>query len=127
MESDHGWTDSRSCIDGRDSPWVYGECGLTTVDRPVLVISPTEDEFDPHAMVTQIFEQIGNPEKVMISFIDQGHMMAFLGNYAACMNLFVTAFFGTYLQGRDDFAKYFSEDFVVQFDDLAWGVYSHDD
>jgi hypothetical protein len=36
---------------------------------------------------------------------------------------FATAFFGYHLQGREDYAKYFSEDFVAQYDNLAWGVY----
>ena len=39
------------------------------------------------------------------------------------MDHFVTTFFGYHLQGRDDYAGYFSEDFVERFDDLAWGVY----
>ena len=34
------------------------------------------------------------------------------------------AFFGYHLQGREDYARYFSEDFVAQFDDLAWGMYN---
>ena len=34
----------------------------------------------------------------------------------------VVAFFGYHLQGRDDYAEYFSEEFVAQHDDLAWGV-----
>jgi len=37
---------------------------------------------------------------------------------------FAVAFFGYHLQGRDEFAQYFSEEFVSQYDDLAWGVYS---
>ena len=36
---------------------------------------------------------------------------------------FAVAFFGYYLQGRKDFARYFSEEFVTQYNDLAWGVY----
>jgi hypothetical protein len=40
------------------------------------------------------------------------------------MNHLATAFFGYHLQGRQDYANFFSEDFVAQFDDLAWGVYS---
>ena len=36
---------------------------------------------------------------------------------------FAVAFFGYYLQGREDFARFFSEEFVAQQDDLAWGVY----
>ena len=39
------------------------------------------------------------------------------------MNHFLTAFFGYYLQEWEDFAEYFSEDYVAQYDDLAWGVY----
>jgi hypothetical protein len=42
------------------------------------------------------------------------------------MRHFATAFFGYYLQGREDYAEYFSEDFVTQFDDLAWGLYSNE-
>ena len=39
------------------------------------------------------------------------------------INHFATAFFGTYLQGKSEYRDYFSEEFVLQFDDLAWGVY----
>jgi hypothetical protein len=35
---------------------------------------------------------------------------------------FAVAFFGYHLQGRQDLAGYFSEDFVAQHDDLVWGV-----
>ena len=35
---------------------------------------------------------------------------------------FMVAFFGYHLQGREDYQQYFSEDFVSQFDDLAWGM-----
>ena len=37
---------------------------------------------------------------------------------------FATTLFGYYLQGREDYAEYFSEDFVNRFDDLAWGDYA---
>jgi len=103
---------------------MYGERGLAAVDRPVLVISATEDEGDPHDMVTDIYQHIGNPKKVMISFIGRGHMMVDIPEPVRRIKHFATAFFGYYLQGRDDYAEYFSEDFVAQFDDLAWGVYS---
>jgi hypothetical protein len=33
------------------------------------------------------------------------------------------AFFGYHLQGWEEYAKYFSEDFVTQYEDLAWGIY----
>jgi hypothetical protein len=42
------------------------------------------------------------------------------------MKHFAIAFFGYHLQGRADYADYFSEEFVGQFKDLAWGVYEGD-
>ena len=36
---------------------------------------------------------------------------------------FAVAFFGYHLQGREDLGFYFSEEFVGQHDNLAWGVY----
>ena len=43
------------------------------------------------------------------------------------INHFATAFFGTYLQGKSEYRELFSEEFVSQFDDLAWRVYAGDD
>jgi hypothetical protein len=39
------------------------------------------------------------------------------------MKHFAIAFFGYYLQGREEYFEYFSKQFVNQFDDLVWGVY----
>jgi hypothetical protein len=50
-------------------------------------------------------------------------MMVFDPEMVARMAHFAAAFFGYHLQGREDLAYYFSEDFVTQHDDLAWGVY----
>jgi hypothetical protein len=41
---------------------------------------------------------------------------------AARMAHFAAAFFGSHLQGREDLAQYFSEEFVRQDEGLAWGV-----
>ena len=102
--------------------WVllYSERSLAAIDRPMLVLIATDEL---HPILTHVFEQVGNPEKVMISFINRDHGMVVNSIEAEIMNHFTTAFFGYYLQGRDDYAQYFSEDFVAQFDDLAWGVY----
>jgi hypothetical protein len=35
--------------------------------------------------------------------------------------------FDYHVQGREDLAYHFSEEFVGQFDDLAWGEYAGDD
>jgi hypothetical protein len=66
---------------------------------------------------------LGTPDRTMISFVGKGHMMVYDADQVARMKHFATAFFGYYLQGRDDYAGYL-EDFVAQHDDLAWGVYT---
>ena len=36
---------------------------------------------------------------------------------------FMVAFFGSHLQGHEEYLQYLSEDFVKQSEDLAWGIY----
>lgn len=105
--------------------WLYGERGLAAVDRPVFVISPTEDEIVPYDIeVAYVFEHLGTPERFLVSFVGQRHSMVFDPEQVKRMNHFATAFFGTYLQGKSEYRDYFSEEFVSQFEDLAWGVYN---
>jgi predicted dienelactone hydrolase len=107
-----------------DGRWLYGEQGLSMADPPIFIIAPTEDEYTPYKIETAyIFEHAGSPERFMVSFIGKTHMMVLEPEVAKRLNHFATAFFGTYLQGKSDYRDYFSEAFVSQFDDLAWGVY----
>lgn len=102
--------------------WLFGEKGLASVNRPVLIIAGTSDELYPENVL--IYNHLGTPDKAMISFIGDGHMvMVFDSAHISRIAHFATAFFGYYLDGREDHAKYFSEDFVAQFDDLTWGIY----
>jgi len=100
--------------------WLFGERGLAAVDRPTLMIAATQDNLYPENAL--IFEHLGTPEKAFISFVGLNHMMVFRTKSISRMAHFATAFFGYHLQGRADYAAYFSEDFVSHFDDLAWGV-----
>lgn len=102
--------------------WLFGERGLATVNRPTLMIVSTHDGL--YAENALIFEHIGTPDKTLISFIGPDHMMIYDQEMVARMAHFMTAFFGHHLQGNNEIASYFSEDFVVQFEDLAWGVYN---
>ncbi len=104
--------------------WFYSEQGLAAADRPMFIIAPTEDEFSPYQIETAyVFEHVGSPERFLISFVDRRHMMVAEIEQMKRINHFATAFFGAYLQGKSEYRQYFSEDFVSQFDDLAWGVY----
>jgi predicted dienelactone hydrolase len=107
-----------------DGAWLYGERGLALADRPMLILAPTDDEYTPYQIETAyIFEHVGSPECFMVSFIGRGHMMVYEAEAEKRLNHFATAFFGTYLQGKSEYREYFSEAFVSQYDDLAWGVY----
>ncbi|MBN1147785.1 MAG: hypothetical protein JXA78_11060 [Anaerolineales bacterium] len=110
-----------------EGAWLFGERGLAAVDRPTLIIGATEDDICFYNLeAVYIFEHLGAPERVMISFVGQGHMMVYDAEMVARMAHFAVAFFGYHLQGRQEYAAYFSEDFVGQYEDLAWGVFSGD-
>jgi len=104
--------------------WLFGARGLAAVDRPTLILVATEDELYPENAL--IFEHLGTPDKALISFVGLTHMMVYDNKAVARMAHFAVAFFGYHLQGRQDLAWYFSEDFVAQHDDLAWGVYQNE-
>lgn len=101
--------------------WLFGDRGLAAIDRPTLIIAGTRDTLYPENAL--IFEHIGTHEKTLISFVGPSHMMIFNDEEIAKMAHFATAFFSYYLQGREDYAKYFSEEFINQYDDLFWGIY----
>ena len=100
--------------------WLFGPAGLASVDRPTLMLVATEDELYPEN--ARIFEHLGTPDKALISFVGPDHMMVYDSKMVARMAHFAVAFFGYHLQGRKDLARYFSEDFVAEHGDLAWGV-----
>lgn len=106
-----------------EGAWLFGERGLAAVDRPTLIIGATADDINIYSLeAAYIFENLGTPDRTMISFVDEGHMMIYYPEQVARMKHFAVAFLGYHLQGRDEYAKYFSEDFVAQYDDLVWGV-----
>lgn len=109
---------------GAAGAWLFGERGLAEVDRPTFIIAGTRDDIIPYALEPAfIFEHLGTHDKYMVSLIGQGHMLVTSAKQVARINHFATAFFGYYLQGKSVYLEYFSEGFVSQFSDLAWGVY----
>ena len=101
--------------------WLFGERGLAAVDRPVLIIDATNDElYKENAL---IYEHLGTSDKALISIVGPDHMMVYEPEMVTRMAHFTVAFFGYHLQGRQDLARYFSQDFVTRHDDLVWGAY----
>lgn len=105
--------------------WLYGEDGLSSANRPLLMIASTEDEFIPYQAETAfLFEHLGSPQKALITFVGQSHMTT-VTDEAQVNRLkhFTVAFFGYQLQNRENYKMYYSEEFISQFPDLFWGVY----
>lgn len=103
---------------------LFGQRGLSAVDRPTLIIGATDDvDCDYTHEAVYMLEHIGTADRRLISFVGQDHYMIYNPEMVPRMAHFAVAFFGYYLQGRDDYASYFSQDFVEQQDDLVWGAY----
>ena len=85
-----------------------------------MIVATEDGQYPENAL---IFEHMGTADKAMISFVGPSHMMIYDPEMVARMAHFAVAYFGYHLQGREEMAWYFSEDFVAQHDDLAWGVY----
>jgi predicted dienelactone hydrolase len=106
-----------------EGAWLFGERGLEAVDRPTLIIGATADDINIYDLeAVYIFEHLGTSDRIMISFVDQGHMMISDPDQVARMKHFAVVFFGYHLQGQDEYAKYFSEEFFDQYNDLRLGV-----
>jgi predicted dienelactone hydrolase len=104
--------------------WLFGERGLAAADRPTLMIVATNDSLYPENAL--IFDHLGSPDKVLISILNRDHMMIYDPKMVERIAHFAAAFFGYHLQGRQDLAEYFSEEFVSQKEGLYWGVYPGD-
>ncbi len=108
-----------------EGAWLFGERGLAAVDRPTLIIGASADIDNIYELeAAYIFEHLGTPDRFLITFVDWDHGIISTNETLAQMKHFATAFFGYYLQGRDNYSKYFSKEFVTQRDYLAWGVYT---
>jgi predicted dienelactone hydrolase len=108
-----------------DGPWLFGERGLAAIKLPVLMICGTADSRDTDYLEScaYAFERIGSPEKGLISFVNQDHLMVFDAERQRRMQHFIAAFFGYHLQGKTEYQEYYAQEFVEQVGDLAWGVY----
>ena len=104
--------------------WYYGERGLGVVNMPTLLVWGTKDDLSPYLLEAPFtYENLGSKEKLLISFIGRTHMLPQLEDAVFQVKHFTTAFFGYYLQGKEEYAEYFSEDFVSQNKAFHWGVF----
>ncbi len=108
-----------------EGAWLFGPRGLASLKVPALIVSAAEDDINYYALeAVPIFEQLGSKQKMMISFIDQGHMMIYDDEPVMKMTHLAAAFFGYYLQGKTDYQAYLTEKTINCTNTLTWGVYS---
>jgi len=107
-----------------EGAWLFGEKGLAEVDMPVMISAAAKDNINPYQLeAVFLYEKLPAADKSMVTFIDQDHMMLTYDESAPIIKHFLVAFFGFHLNGREEYAKYFSEDYISKQEDLAWGVY----
>ncbi len=104
--------------------WLFGEKGLAAVEVPALFLAATNDLLYPENAL--IFEHLGSKEKTFITILNRDHMIVYDPEMLLRMRHFATTFFGYHLQGREDYAQYFSQDFVNGLDGMLWGVSGED-
>lgn len=107
-----------------EGAWMFGKDGLAAVDRPILVIAAAEDTINIYDLEASfIYKNLGYSNKGMISFLDRDHMMIFNLEVVNRLEHLATAFFGYHLQGNEEYADYFSRQFVRQHEGLDWGIH----
>ena len=105
-----------------DSEWLFGPRGFASVDKAVLLTAGTS-EGQRYEECFQIYKELGTTEKTFVSFVKKGHMMIFAAEAPKTMQHLAIAFFSHHLKGYAAYEYYFSEEFVSQVEDLAWGWY----
>ena len=102
---------------------LFGEEGLETATVPSLIIGPTQDDVaDYEDDVAFLYTHLGSEDRLLISYIGARHTTPFSSTFSPYTMHFSTAFFGLYLKDETDSAEYVTQEFVEQFEDIAWGI-----
>lgn len=100
---------------------LFGEQGLASANVPTFLMGAIKDEFCPYERdAAYIFENLGSEDKFLLSFPNQGHLFFMDFGSQDYEKLFATAFFGHYLQGREDYAQYLTVEYTGSLPDVVW-------
>jgi predicted dienelactone hydrolase len=102
---------------------LFGERGLAGATVPTLIIGLLNEDVCPYRRdAAFIYDHLGAEDRYLVTLMHVAHAEAMGATRAfETFNHFATAFFGYYLQGREDYGDYLTADFVDQYEDLAWG------
>jgi predicted dienelactone hydrolase len=104
---------------------MFGPEGLDAVTKPTLIFSATQDQYIPYSeqIIPELSGWLGD-NRHLITMVDSVHQPEYTSLGATYYKHFSVAWFGYQLQGNEDFAAYISKDFIGNFADLAWGIYT---
>ncbi len=101
---------------------LIGEEGPAAVTVPTLVVYPGSEEIcKPSDGARVIYEHLGSPERYLLTLPGASHTAVMeLGSAKTLLRQMAVAFFGYYLQGREDYAQYLTADYVETLPNVAW-------
>lgn len=104
-----------------EGEWLFGPRGLADVDKAIIVTAGSIEAV--YGENYRIYEEIGSSDKIFISFVGQDHMMILDSTPTDQMTHLAIAFFSYHLKGMEEYAPYFSEEYISNIEGLAWGWY----
>ena len=105
---------------------LFGPKGLANTNKAVIITAGSNEPSIFYESSFRAFQEFGTSEKVFISFVNQDHMMIFGSSAPKRMQHLAIAFFSYHLKGNQEYAYYFSEEFVSGIDGLSWGWYEEE-
>ena len=101
---------------------LIGEEGPAAVNVPTLVVYPEKDEIcKPSDGARVIYEHLGSADRYLLTLLDAGHASVMeLSSDKSLLRQVGVAFFGYYLQGREEYAQYLTEEYVESLPNVAW-------
>ncbi|MBL8164050.1 MAG: hypothetical protein JNJ61_18825 [Anaerolineae bacterium] len=116
-------------IAGGDAP-LFGEAGTAAISKPVFMIAATADQYNPYPVnIVPAFEGVGAVDHYLLTLVNEDHYFPIDPVMQPVLAHFAVAYFGYYLQGKEDYARYLSADYITsltEYDNLVWGVYSEE-
>lgn len=108
---------------------LFGEQGLAAATVPTLLVAGTADQFCPyeHDAVFD-YSHLGSQDRYLITLINGDHDSPTASANTSAINHFTAAFFGRYLQDREDYTPYLTSEYVDEIETemdlgLIWGIY----
>jgi predicted dienelactone hydrolase len=100
---------------------IFNSRSLSAVDSATLLInSIADEEYYSSQDAKTLFENLGSEEKSMLSIVDLCYMIMCDDEKVSMVSHFVVAFFGQTLQGKQDYAEYYSKEFISKHEGLVW-------